>query len=275
MKFSGSGCLAAALAMAAAILVGCGTDDVKPAEGDGSVATVDNGPSPTASGEAEGGTDLPSDEEVEAYFDAVSTYDIDDLELAMELSEPGSIAEAYAGYILASANSAIDGGVPLEGEEPRKVTGGYESCPPEDPESCATWTDIEGRDGRIVKFRVNGEDIGDRLAAGNGQSVQAGSLARAELLYAYRSVQSDALFVLVRIESGEAPITVATYEGTYRAPEGRQSQSSQNSGPTELMGDSSATVALVFPGAEVGGTTAFPIYSDDFMTERVVELKTR
>ena len=81
---------AAAAILALCVLVaGCGGDDVKPASGGDDVATVDN-TDESESAAAEADTDLPSDEDLETYFNAVSAYDIEELKSAMSL--PGGTA---------------------------------------------------------------------------------------------------------------------------------------------------------------------------------------
>ncbi|MBU1801465.1 MAG: hypothetical protein KKA97_04340 [Actinobacteria bacterium] len=274
MRFKDSISALAAIFTAAALLTGCSGDNVTPASSDGQVAIAEEESSSEPT-EPEPETDLPSDEDLEAYFSAVSTYDVGDLQSAMELTEPGSIAEAYVGYILGSANAAIDGGLPIEGTEPDKVDGGYESCPTEVEDDCVTWADVEGRDGKVVTFTVNGEELDERLSAGSGREVAAGDLAAMTLMYAYQSVQSDALFVVAEVTSNDAPVTIATYDATYRSPTGRQSTAAQSAGPSDLAADSTATVVVAFPNAEPGGTASVSFFSEDFMTEAVAALETR
>jgi hypothetical protein len=272
------GTVAIGAAVFALVLAGCSGDEAKPASGDDdSVAQVDPDPStpPAETSSEPVDTDLPSDDDIEAYFNAVSTYDVGDLKHAMKLSEPGSIAEAYAGYFLGAANASIDGGYPLAGDLPIKVDGGYKACTGKGEDACVTWADVEGRDGKIVNFTINGKELGPRISAGTGKSVDAGSLGQVKLLYAYQSVQSGGMFVVAEVRSGAAPITIGSYQATYRSREGRQSTAAETTGPTELAAKSLATIVLSFPNAEPGGTVTIPMFSEDFMTDGQAVLKTR
>lgn len=221
--------------------------------------------------------DLPSEEDLQEYFDAAAGYDVAQLEEARALAEPGSIAEAYVGYLAASMTAYVDGGAPgLEGTTAEREGDGYEFCPdPTDDDTCLLFENIEGRDGKIVNFTINGESLDERLSVGSKKPARAGELGSARLLYAYQSVQSGALFVIAEVRSGQEPVTVASYEATYRSPKGRQSKATEFQGPSDLGADSTANISLAFPGAEPGGTATLKFFSDDFMTEKVVELKTR
>lgn len=262
----------------AMLFAACGGSDVEPATGDEAVATVEQSPSESqqsSSTPPEEPPALPSEEVVRQYFDALSEYDPAALRRALRLTEEGSTAHAYGGYILALVNAAIDGGLPYEGAPVTKVAGGYESCDVSDPSSCVTWTNVKGRDGKIVAFKVSNRDVSQRITAGNGSTVAAGDLASVEFLYAYKSVQSDNLVVPVAVRSGATPVKIAAYQATYRDASGRQITASGTDGPDELAANSRATVAMTFPGARPGGVVSLPFFSDDFMVEAQAQFRTR
>ena len=264
---------------ALALVAGCGDNaaDVKPTSG-GSVATADASSFESQSTEPDIDTDLPSDDEVEDYFTALGSEDPNVLEHALDLAAPGSLAYAYLDYRLQAVKASIDGG--LTGSEDtlqvEEIDGGYQYCTdPTDDQTCAKWTDIEGRDGAVANFRVNGEPLDARLTAGNGQAVPAGSLGSVELLYAYESPVSNSLNVVARAQSADEPVTVAIYDATYHDASGRQSKAADNYGPSDLAANANANVMMIFPTATLGGEVTVSMFSEDFMTEEAAELKTK
>ena len=188
------------------------------------------------------------------------------------------MAEAYAGYTLASVHSYIDGELDFEGTPVEETDGGYRSCnDPADDSTCIEWANIEGRGGKIVAFTANDEPVRDRIVVGSGQPVQAGSLASVTLLYAYQSVVTPNLYVVVNVESGSSPVTAAIYDATFRGAGGRQLKvdDESSSGPTDLDADSSATMVMAFPQAKLGGSATFSVISDDFTTDEDVVIATK
>lgn len=269
---------AVAVAISIAALAGCGDDGkARPADDSGAVATAaatDEAPGATTSESVDPA--LPSNEDLNRYFEAIASQDVGQLKKASALAGRGSIAEAFLGYQVALLNALVDGGAggQLQPEELSETDDGFESCPA-DGSDCTEFANIEGRDGKIVNFTVNGKDIAPRLAAGDGRPVQAGGLGSATFLYSYQATSSDQLFVLLQVASKGEPITAAGYESTYRSSAGRQSTASDMMGPTDLGAESKATLALIFPGARPGGDVSLSFYSSDFMNEEVVTFPTR
>ena len=259
MKYYGRTLLA--LATSAALLSACsdGTEGATTTDGTGSQTET-------------AGSGLPSEDDVEAYFQAAAMYDVVALDRAVELAEEGSVAEAYATYLLGYANAAMDGGVPLSGSLVDRTADGYGSC---DGGDCVTWGNIEGRDGKLVDFTVNGESLEERITAGIGERVAAGELAHVTMLSAYQSVTSGDLHVVAEVRSGDAPIKIGLYEATYRSPEGRESKAAEFVGPPSLAPGSMATVVVSFPNAAVGGVATVPVFSNDFEARREAVLPIR
>jgi major membrane immunogen (membrane-anchored lipoprotein) len=251
----------AVAAIASLTLAGCGDEDAAPSGSDSPSASADGG--------------LPSAADLQTYFAAIASRDPDQLEEALPLAGPGSIAEVYAGYNLAIATASLDGGqAPAQGEV-SEVDGGYQGCEPDGAEeSCVTWADLEGADGKLVDFTVDGEELDDRLKSGDGEVVESGGLGTAELLYAYQSVQSGALFVLAEVSSNGEDVGLANGEGAYSDSAGGEILATSTLGPSELAGDSQATIALIFQGAELGGSVTIPLYSADYQTHEELRLET-
>jgi len=260
--------LVLALFAIAPILVNgaCGGPDVKEATSDRSAAT--------AKQEVDG-------EEVEAYFEAHASNDVAELESAAKLAAPGSLANAYALHQSNVENASIDAGQPSESGTTKKVDGGYRICETQivdvegtEEETCYTYADFESTDGKLASFTINGKELDDRISLGNGEKVKAGRFGRIEFLSSYKSAAND-LYVTVRFTTRSVAASFGGYEATYRSPEGRQATASGHIGNAEVDADSTSYEAIIFSKAEPGGVVRIPISSEDFMSEKVVRLKTR
>jgi hypothetical protein len=261
MKFPGTSG-AARLLVTAVLLVGaastlssCGDDDK----------------APTASASADQA--LPPTADVEAYFAAVASYDPDLLTDALADTEPGSLAADYAGYLAALSRAAIAAGDPVPGAEVHATADGYKACGGTGgPQDCVEWADFEGHGGKLTGFTTNGETLDGRLVAGDGSTVPAGDLAGVQVAFAYQSVQSDDLFVVVDVDAAEN-VTIRSAGAVYQPTDGAAVHTSRYIGRTGTPAGSKATVVLVFPQVEVGGRVTLDLVSADQHTE-TVELTT-
>ncbi|MCW2789508.1 MAG: hypothetical protein JWP56_1811 [Aeromicrobium sp.] len=247
------------------LLAGCGGDpDVKDATGDTSAKTV-QGEKPSV-----------ASKDLQRYFDAVASSDPDALAAVEDVAAPGSVAAAYLQEQSDVSNAGIDAGSPYDGGTAKKVDGGYENCDDTtDEDSCVKWGDLEQVDGKLAKFTINGTDISDRISVGDGTKVDADKIASVEFLSSYKSVQSEVVFVNVRVASKKTPISLNIYDATYRDADKRQTTSTTDStGPTELDADSTAYVSLVFKASAIGGTVNLGMYDSNFNEVRA-SVKTR
>jgi hypothetical protein len=256
-----------ALAFAASlVLAGCGGGgDVQEAKGDTSAKTVESDKdAPELKGSA-----------VKAYFDAISYSDPQKMEAVKDTVAPGSIAAAYLQEQSDVSNAGIDAGTPYDGGPAKKVDGGFENCDEvDDKDSCTKWTDLEQVDGKLAKFKVNGVDLTDRIAIGDGSKAEAGDLATVEFLSTYKSVQADYIFVNLRVTSGKEPISLNSYSAKYRGTDKRQSTATADStGPTDIEADSTAYIALVFKASAIGGEVKLGVFNSDY-DETTVAIKT-
>ena len=255
------------LVTSAALFSACSDDTVTDSATGGTGSQAEGSSDPENAG-----SDLPDEDEVEAYFDAASTHDVVALDRAVKLAEKDSVAEAYAAHLLAYANASLDGGTPLSGSLVDPIDDGFESC---DDEGCVRWADIRGRDGKLVDFTVNGESLEGRMSAGDGTRVAAGELAQVTMVSAYKSVTSEGLDVVAEVRTGGVPIKLGLYEATYRSPEGRETVVAEFVGPSSLDSRSTATVVMSFPDADIGGLVTAPIFSSDFQARRTAVLAIR
>jgi hypothetical protein len=248
----------------AALASGCGGgSDVPPAKGDTSAKTV------------KGEDSELENADLRKFFDAIATSDPDKMAAVESLVAPGSIAAAYLQEQTDASNAAIDAGLVYQAGTTEKVKGGYQNCDKtEDEPSCVTWTDLEQVGGKLAKFTINDIDISDRISVGDGSKQKAGELATVEFLSAYKSVQSDQIFINVRVTSGNEKLMLDTYSATYRGADKRQSTATDSTGPTELDADSTAYLSLIFKASKIGGVAKLRILDEDYNRDVEVAIKT-
>ena len=254
MKFPQLG----AAILAGLLIAGCASDpEVKATSSDSSAKKVEQ------VGKAE----------LDGYMDAVASSDVDEMENAKELAVPGSIAEAYLIHQAAVANAALDGGTSSPADKLTKIKAGYKLCSTDGNETvCTTYESFKSNDGKIASFTVNGNELADRIAIGQGKPTKAGDLATVRFISSYKA-GSNYLWVSMQIKSGDKKLNLGTFDAKYRAPEGRQSTAQYAEGPSELGADSTATVSIGFEKAEPGGEITLVIWDEDYNSEKSVTIK--
>lgn len=195
-------------------------------------------------------------ENVKAYVDAVAAFsDPDSMRAGLKLAAPNSPAYVYLSHLANASEASLDGGTT---ETDLNVTStaadSFKACSdPTDDKSCITLAGFKvDPQNRVMDLTVNGKAIAPRLTVGNGDSVKA-SGAKFTFLTAYKSVQSNALFVMVKVKTGSKAISPNLYSATYRSPSGKQRSAQEALGPIEIDADSNTVVGMVFPGVEPGG----------------------
>ncbi len=265
--------------------MGCSDDaPVTPADDDAKAKVAESTESaaePVAveTTESEPASDLPDSDDLDQLFEALAGGGLRDLESARELTGEGSVARVYLEYLLSQANALLDAGMPgAEALESERTDDGYEGCEPYagDDAVCVEWTEIEGADGVVVNFSINGQPIDELLVAGNGTVIEAGNQGTFELLYAYQSPVSGNFFVALSAASASSGMDVTgLYSATYRDPSGRQLGMLDATTPSELGADSTATVFISFPApATIGGTINFDLYDLDDYSATTVTIPT-
>ena len=227
-----TGPLAAAV-LALGLAAGCSSDD------------GDNGGGDRG---ADGG--LPSEARLATYFDAVASYDPDQLAEAEDIAADGSPAQAYAAYLGEFSASAIAAGQPVDPAEAKEVDDGFEACGGTGTaDQCVTWSDLEGEDGELTDFTVAGTELDDSLVDLTDQApIASPGLYTVQPEHAYRSPQSGTLFVLVTITAGDAPL--APQPGLYIDQD------------TTIKGIETRAPATIDPGAGTPVVLAFPDAQD-------------
>lgn len=232
--------------------------------GDGDDPASDPGPpTPSASASAEAddsASSAPAPElsskQIESHLTDLFSQDPRLISRAMEMTAPGSTAETYTTFRLASANSNLDGGYPQDAWAVSMGTEEAEACPTDG--ECTTINDFELVDGQLAGYSLNGRALDKRLVMGNMKKLPVAGAGTVQFLVAYRTASDDALVVAVRLQAGSSGLSIL--DSFYRAKTGRQTASENISGPPDLGPDSSATYTMAFPGAQPGGTATARVY---------------
>jgi hypothetical protein len=225
------------------------------------VGTVAGCSSEDPPGASEHGSDLPSAEELAAYFDAVASYDPAQLADAEEAAADGSPAQGYAAYLADFATSAEAAGQPVDPAAAHEVDGGFEACGGTGAaDECVTWADLVGRDGELADFTVDGTRLDESLVDLTAQApVVSEGLYTVQPDYAYRSPQSGSLFVLVTVTARD--VALAPRPGVY-IEQDHTLDGVETRAPARVEPGASTPVVLAFPDAEdvaLDGAVTFPM----------------
>lgn len=155
------------------------------------------------------------------------------------------------------SEAALDSGQPYSKTEyTYNGDGTFKSCDSEDPTptECLAFGGFKlDPAGKLVDLTFNQQQIGPRMTVGNGQTVTAAG-TKFTFLTAYKSIQSNALYVTVRIETGTKAISTSLSQAIYRSPDGKQRTATDSSG-VYLVGENSNTiVSMSFASVKAGGT---------------------
>lgn len=250
------------VAAAALMTSGCsggGSDDPNDSPSSPSSSSSST-PSETPSASATTAVNELAADEIGAWVENLMSQDARRIAKARKVVAAGSVADTYAAYRLASANSNLDGGYPQDAQDVTPAGESFQACPPDDSTGCATFADFQQTDGLLEKMTINGKDLQPRLVAGPGRKTLVAGLATVQFLVAYRAVTDDSLIVAVKLSAGAEAISIL--DSSYRATNGRQTQSENISGPLELGARSSATYTMAFPLARPGGAATLRFYTD-------------
>ena len=214
------------LLLALGVVAGCGGNDKpEPATGPG----------------------LPSQSDLKSYFDAITSSDPDQIsQAASEVAADGSLAQGYATYVGEVAVAAAAASTPIEPADVEEVDGGFKACASSD--QCVTWTDLEGTDGKLADFTVNGTRLDDLLVDLTGQPpIETAGLYKVQPRWAYRLPLSGTLNVVVAITAADVPLSARA--GTYIESD-KVLRGSDPVGPTAVEPGASSPVVLPFPKAQ-------------------------
>lgn len=248
------------LAAAAAItivlgLAGCGDDG--DASGTATTEEIRGGGLPTS-------TMAPDDGVPEAaveYVEALATGTVTSIGRMAELAAPGSPAELYARYHLASAR--YWGGGPPSTTEVRDDE--IEVCDDDlaagEP-TCTVFGAFEvDADGLLVTFSTDGSPIDDRLRAGDPAGVGTEGVS-VVVLTSYLTSRGDLVVVVDVTNNRGEVIEVDDCSATYVGPDGRQVTQQCGSMLPQVQPGATTSVAYVFEQVAQGGTMTLTVFAD-------------
>ena len=193
------------------------------------------------------GPGLPSQSDLKAYFEGITSSDPDQIsQAASEVAADGSLAQGYATYVGQVSVAAAAGQAPIEPADVEEVDGGFKACASSD--QCVTWTDLEGKDGKLADFKVNGTKLDDLLVDLTGQPpIESAGLYEVRPEWAYRLPLSGTLNVVVTIAAADVPLSAGP--GIYIESDAIL-KGSDPAGPTVIKPGASSPVVLPFPKAQ-------------------------
>jgi hypothetical protein len=241
-----------AVALPLVLVAGCSDDKAKPATGPG----------------------LPSQAALKSYFEAIVNTDADELaKVQADVTADGSLAQGYAAYDGEFAVAAAAVGETDEPGEPvdvKEVDGGFKACVGNSSDQCATWTDLEGKDGKLTDFDINGIELSDLLVDLTGQPpIESAGLYRVQPDYAYRQPKSGKLYVLCTVSASDIPLSPkpGTYIEQDQVLDGVDAPS-----PDTIEPGKSSPVILAFEDAQdvkLDGQITFDLKLGDEATESI------
>ncbi|WP_276968281.1 hypothetical protein [Desertimonas flava] len=185
-----------------------------------------------------------------SFFHGVFSADPEQTAAAIELTQPGSPAEAYARFQNLFVTVAAEYGVEISAGSVFLTTDAVRVCVT--ASECSEISDIEVADGQVVSFAVDGNQIGGRLAT-MGETVVAATTAF-RLAVAYQTVTGEQLAAYVELASEQGDV-IDLQTAVYVGADGSQIPvavgRSLGLDTTKLKGNQMAYLA--FPGAAPGG----------------------
>ena len=257
-----------AIAIAVAVAAGCssGSSNVQTVESPepvGPTATTTTvEPSPTAQADTAANA-------ANQYVVFFAKGDPASIAKMIPLTEPGSVAHAYAIHQRAVAQAQRAGGAADLGQGPAiPADTGYKLCDPDATSNCTVYDDFKAlQNGKLVSFTVNGQPIEKRLISSKERDPQVLAAVSVQLISAYRTITTDNLLVTFEVKNGtKGEITVASYDSQYVDAAGQQAKAAENAGLTDLQSGAATVLLSSFPGVDVGGTITLEVFDGDFDT---------
>ena len=252
----------AAIIAATILILAAGCGGTKTEVGDGAPAQVSG----------ENGVAGASDN-VKTYFEAEVSSDLDKAKEALAVSEPGSIAAAYAQRNVAVAQAGVSAGETWEDDSVKFSKDKVVICDPagstnEDVDPCAEYTEIKtDGTGKLQSFLIDGQDIAGRISIGSEPIVKDDVSVQPD--FAYRAVQGGNLFIGVTVTNNRTDdVTPWLNLASYVGPDGRQRDLTSAFGPSsDLAPGATATYIMDFGQVDIGGTVRLEINHDSDTTE--------
>jgi hypothetical protein len=195
------------------------------------------------------GPGLPSQADLKSYFEAITGGDADELaSVQSDITAAGSLAQGYAAYVGEFAVAATAAGQAPDPVEVDEVNGGFKACVGDSPDQCATWTDLEGKDGKLTDFAVSGKKLDDLLVDLTHQPpIEAAGLYRVQPEWAYRQPKGGTLFVVCTVTAFDVPLLPRP--GIY-VEQDQIFKGGDAPSPETIKPGTSSPVILAFPDAQ-------------------------
>ena len=248
-------------------LTGCGDDTLASPAPDETAAAVET-PS-----EEPSDPDLPSNEDLELFVEAIASEKVVTLEGAQSLVIEESPAAGYLKYFTHNVNATIDAGLYTSeaSNNVKEIDNGFEICHTEGQEKvCTAYTEFQGEDGLIVDFQIEGRAASERLSMGTGELVEGVGGSTAEFIAAYMNAADTHLIIAYDLHSGASGLEAPSM--SYRSEDGRQSQSEDHYGAWNLNPDSKSHYVATFPEASLGGDALLDLWLSETFEQGTVVL---
>jgi hypothetical protein len=238
-----------ALLLSLGLVAGCSEDEPEPATGPG----------------------LPSQAALKSYFEAIVSSDTDKVaKVQADVAADGSLAQGYAAYVGEFGVAAAAVGQTGQPVDVEAVDGGFKACIGDSSDQCATWTELEGKDGKLTDFDINGIELSDLLVDLTAQPpIESAGLYRVQPDYAYRQPKSGKLFVLCTVTASDVPLSPKP--GTY-IEEDQILDGVEAPSPETIDAGTSSPIILAFPDAQdvkLDGQITFDLKLGDQATESI------
>lgn len=209
-----------------------------------------------AAGAGSGGSEAAV---VKEYFDAYAASDPVKMREAGTKAAKGSVAQKYMTHQanVIEANDAA--GYERYVQDATYNDGAVSIC--YEGEECGEFADLSFDSDQLSSFTVDGIDIADRIALGDGSIVESKNVAGFEVLSSYQTIEGS-LFAIVRFYAYDRPISFS-YTPTYRKPSGQQIDSGESELPSRVAPNSNQDAAVIFPNSENGGDLHLKFATDD------------
>ena len=224
----------------------CGGNDPKPATGPG----------------------LPSQAALKSYFEAIASGDPDDAAKAeKDVAVAGSPAAGYAAYVGAADEADANAGGKPDPVDVEAVDGGFKACVAAD--QCVTWTDLQGKGGRLTDFTIGSVRVSDTLVDLTAQApIESAGLYKVQPEWAYL-VPSGTLNVVVTITASD--VALSPKPGTYIESD-QILKGDKDVFPATVDASTSSPVVLSFlkaKGVPLDGQVTFELKLGDKGTESI------
>ncbi|WP_116248388.1 hypothetical protein [Nocardiopsis sp. FIRDI 009] len=254
------------------------TADPAPRRDSRSAPAAEPGPAPTPAGGGSGpdatvptpgrerpsGTEDPHSSAVREYVAALAaSSDPDRMRAGLAEAAEDSPAHTYLLHHATVARAWADGDRPRDDAEVTRTDAGYRLCRDTAEEGywgrdrdadrhCVELTDFTHDDGRVARFRVDGDDPSGTLVEGGDTRVGSGGV-EATVVTAYRPVGRSVLVVTLDISAADSA-DLGLPSAVYRTLDGERRRAELAAGRYELDAGTSTSAALYFPDSHPGGS---------------------